>query len=99
MKQKKGDKKSLVKEAINDLTKSLAQLGKQKQEFDRREKVLELNVANARKQQQELQEKIARLMESESKMTEKKKYIETKEEALVDKLNKVKKIKYELEEV
>ena len=60
---------------------------------------IDLSVGNARKQEKELQEKIARLLEREAKLTEKKKNLESRKDALSEKLGKVKKIKYELEEV
>ncbi|MCX6748172.1 MAG: hypothetical protein NT076_01060 [Candidatus Pacearchaeota archaeon] len=99
MVKKKEEKKSLVKEAIKDLDKGLGQLADEKKKLENKIKSLDLNVDSARMQEQDLQKKIADLVKKEAKLNERKKFVEGKQDVLSEKLSKVKKIKYELEEV
>ena len=60
---------------------------------------IDVNVKNAQEIEKTLQQKIARLIEKEARLTEQKKKIQVKTDRLTDQLSKIKKIKSEMSEV
>lgn len=96
---KKKQKEPVFKEAITDLQKELSALGKEKADLQKRLQSIDTGISSSERTEKELKDRIARLIKKEANLNEKKKGIEAKQDAVSEKLGKVKKIKYELESV
>jgi len=93
MKKKKVDKKKgsykrnvgMLREALVDIDREIALLNKKKQEL--------------KKTETKRAKDVSILIEREASLRAKKKEIESKQEKILSKLSKIKKIKYELSEI
>jgi len=97
--KKSGEKNVLLKEAILDIDKELIRLNKDKSSLKRQISGIDVNVGDAQKLEKELQERIARLLEKEAGLIERKKNTQVKIDRLSDKLGKIGKIKLEMADV
>ena len=92
-------KKNILGDAIADINREIANIAVQKKKLNEQignaDKGLELSRAAERK----LQQKIARLLEQEASLREKKKEISMEEEKLSEKMSKIQKVKFELTEL
>ncbi|MEK6871995.1 MAG: hypothetical protein AABX16_03780 [Nanoarchaeota archaeon] len=93
------DNKSLLREAIADINKELVYLKKEKRKFKKQISGLDCTVEKAHLKEEELKNKIAKLLEKETRLTENKKSTQIKIDRLSDKLGKIEKIKYEMSDV
>ena len=100
VKQKKvNPKRSLLQEAILDIDRELSRLSKEKGSLKRQISGIDMSVETARSLEKKLQERIAKLLEKEAALTEKKKKTQTKTDRLSDKLSKIQKIKSEMSDI
>lgn len=93
---KSSQKDSILSDAISNVDAEIKSLGEEKAMLKNSISGLSSNLLDSRKMEEELQEKIARLIEKEAKLMEKKKALETKLDAVADKANKIAKIKSEM---
>lgn len=96
---KKSEKGGMVKEAILDLENELKSLSKKKATLKRELEGIDMSVVNARQTEQKLQGRISQLIKKEAELKERKGGLESKEDALADKLSKIKKIKSDLSQI
>ncbi|MFH1325239.1 MAG: hypothetical protein ABIH49_00515 [archaeon] len=97
-KTKKG-KKGMIREALLDLNREIANINKEKKRLGDQIKNSDKSLRNFMAFEKELQKRIAALLEREAALKEKKKNIGMREERLSDKLSKVQKIKSELDDI
>jgi len=98
-KSKEVAKRSLLKEAISDIDQELKRLGKEKDSIKGQISGIDKSVENAQASEKAFQEKIAKLLEKEARLTEKKKSNQVMMDRLADKLGKIEKIKSEMADV
>ena len=91
--------KSMIREALTDLSKEISNINKQKRKLNDQMKSGDKTLDTYREFEKQLQQRIAKLMEREAFLREKRKKISLKEEILTDKLSKVEKIKSELNQI
>ncbi len=92
-------KESTLINAIRDLENEIKRLSKQKSTLYSSIQNISGSMKNARKLEQDYQEKIARLVEEEAKLHAKKENLRTQLEKVSDKLGKISKIKSEMSDV
>ena len=90
---------SAFSEAIHDLDVELKALAKQKENMRRDLSETSSEVDRDRTKEKELQERIARLVEQEAHLSERKKKLQTSLDMVSDKMNKISKIKSEMTEL
>ena len=97
--QQRSSPKSMIKEALADINKEILNINREKRNLNKQIKGVDTDLGTSRKFERDLQQKIAKLLEKEAFLKEKKKGISQKEENLGDKLSKIEKIKFELNDL
>ena len=92
-------KKGLLKEAIEDINREINNINKEKKQLNDQIKDADKNLENYRQFEKELQQRIAKLLEREAFLKDKKKRVAVDEDRLSDRLSKVRKIRSELDDV
>ena len=93
------NKKGLLKEAIEDINREINNINKEKKQLNDQIKDADKNLENYRQFEKELQQRIAKLLEREAFLKDKKKRVAIDEDRLSDRLSKVRKIRSELDDV
>ena len=92
-------KKSALSGAMKDLSSEINKLSKEKAQHKRSLNRTSSAIDVDRRAERELQKKIARLIERESRLNQRKKKIQTKIDRVADKLNKINKIRSEMSDI
>ena len=93
------EKKGMIKEAISDIDREIVNINKQKTRLNQQIKSSDKTLMDYRQFEENLQKRIAKLIQREASLRDKKKGVIAKEEKLSERLSKVKKIKSELDDV
>ncbi len=98
-KNSKISKKDMIKEAVDDINKEIANMKLQKKKLNQQISLLDKGLENSRESERELQKKITELIRKETLLKEEKKRISQDQGKLAEKLLRIQKIKTELDYV
>lgn len=91
--------RGMIQEALADLSNEISRINSEKRRLNDQIVNADKNLKNSMEIERKLQQRIAQLAESEALLKQKKREISLKEEALADKLSRIRKIKVELDEI
>ncbi|HIG52107.1 TPA: hypothetical protein EYQ19_01665 [Candidatus Pacearchaeota archaeon] len=92
-------KKPLLSEALKDINTEIRNLSGNKTFLKKDLRGVLGSIGGDRKKEKELQQRIARLIEKEAKLNQRKKILQTKIDRVADKMNKISKIKSEMSDI
>ncbi len=92
-------KKSMIKEALADIDKEILNINLEKKNIDKQIKGVDTDLDTSREFEKNLQQKIANLLGEEASLKEKRKRISQGGDKLADKLSKIEKVKFELNDL
>ena len=98
-KTRKVSQKSALSGAIRDLENEINKLGKDKSNLKRMLSSIASSINVDHSKERELQQEIARLIEKEAQLNQRKKNLQAKIDSVADKLNKISKIKSEMSDI
>ena len=99
VKRKTTHKKSILSEALKDINSEIRNLSGSKTFLKKDLKGVLGSIGGDRKKERELQQRIARLIEKEAKLNQRKKLLQTKIDRVSDKMNKISKIRSEMSDL
>jgi prefoldin subunit 5 len=92
-------KKNDLREAIEDVDKEIAGINKERKKLNEEGGKTDKSLEDYRQFERRLQQKIAKLLEREAALKEKRKGISVEEEKLSERLSKIRRVKTELDEI
>ncbi|MDP4039575.1 MAG: hypothetical protein Q8P57_03280 [Candidatus Pacearchaeota archaeon] len=96
---KKSVGKSALYGAVRDLETEIKKLNKEKSDLKRESASTSSSLETSRAQERALQQRIARIIEKQASLNQKKKTLQVKIDRDADKINKISKIKSEISDI
>tara|TARA_Y100000034_G_scaffold20974_2_gene24075 strand:+ start:1068 stop:1421 length:354 start_codon:yes stop_codon:yes gene_type:complete len=97
--KKQTKKKSALSGALKDLEREIRTLNKEKAELKRSSSSTSTMLDMTRQQERALQQRIARIIEKQARLNQRKKSLQVKIDRDADKINKISKIRSEISDI
>jgi len=94
-----GGKKSSLSSAIRELEAEIRNLNKEKSDLKKDSRKTAGSLQSSRNQERALQQRIARIIEKQARLNQRKKNLQVKIDRDADKINKISKIKAEISDI
>jgi chromosome segregation ATPase len=95
----KNVQKNMIKEALADINREILNISLEKKKLNKQIKGVDTDLDKSIGFEKNLQQEIAKLVEKEASLKEKKKRVFQEGDKLVDRLSKIEKVKFELNDL